>query len=66
MENFLEKVPVKEIPALLRSGNIIDAKTIAGLYAFLDYQSEIIKKQLSNMFLIIWFVPLRLTKGLFA
>lgn len=44
-EIVLEKVPVKYLPDLLRSGKLIDAKTIAGLYAFLDYRNGIIKKQ---------------------
>jgi len=39
-EIVLEKVPVRKIPALLRSGKLIDAKTIAGLYAFLDYRKR--------------------------
>ncbi|MBN1644107.1 MAG: NUDIX hydrolase [Dehalococcoidales bacterium] len=34
------KIPVVEIPALLSSGKITDAKTIAGLYMFLDYQKR--------------------------
>ncbi|MDD5190614.1 MAG: NUDIX hydrolase [Dehalococcoidales bacterium] len=42
-EISLVKAPVKEIPALLRSGKIIDAKSIAGLYAFLDYQKKLTK-----------------------
>jgi ADP-ribose pyrophosphatase len=33
----LVRVPVKEIPALLTSGKIEDAKSITGLYAFLEY-----------------------------
>jgi len=36
----LVKVPVNEIPDLLISGRLIDAKTIAGLYAFLDYEKR--------------------------
>ena len=36
-EISLVKVPVKDIPGLLRSGTLADAKTIAGLYAYLDY-----------------------------
>jgi len=39
-EITLEKVPVKNVPALLRSGKLIDAKTVAGLYAVLDYQTK--------------------------
>ncbi len=37
-EISLVKVPVKDIPKLLRSGRLVDAKTIAGLYAYLDYE----------------------------
>jgi ADP-ribose pyrophosphatase len=33
----LVKVQVAEIPVLLTSGKLCDAKSIAGLYAFLDY-----------------------------
>jgi ADP-ribose pyrophosphatase len=36
----LVHVPVKEIPALLTSGKIEDAKSIAGLYAFLEYRKK--------------------------
>ncbi len=36
----LVRVPVKEIPALLTSGKIEDAKSIAGLYAFLEYRKN--------------------------
>ena len=32
------RVPVSQIPALLSSGNICDAKSIAGLYTFLKYR----------------------------
>src|SRR4030042_2900378 len=34
----LVRVPVKEIPALLTSGKIEDAKSIAGLYMYLEYR----------------------------
>lgn len=34
------RVPVKEIPTLLASGKLTDAKSIAGLYMFLDYQKR--------------------------
>lgn len=34
----LVRVPVKEIPALLTSGKIEDAKSIAGLYMYLEYK----------------------------
>ena len=33
----LLRVPVAEIPALLKSGKIHDGKSVAGLYAFLEY-----------------------------
>jgi ADP-ribose pyrophosphatase len=36
----LIKMPVTEIPELLKSGRLIDAKTIAGLYAYLDYEKR--------------------------
>jgi ADP-ribose pyrophosphatase len=36
----LERVPMKEIPALLASGKIEDAKSIAGLYMFLEYRKR--------------------------
>ena len=34
----LIRVPVSEIPALLTSGKICDAKSIAGLHVFLEYR----------------------------
>jgi ADP-ribose pyrophosphatase len=36
----LERVPVREIPALLASGKIEDAKSIAGLYMFVEYRKQ--------------------------
>ena len=36
----LVRVPVKEISALLSSGKIEDAKSIAGLYTFLEYRKK--------------------------
>ena len=36
----LVRVPVKEIPTLLTSGKIEDAKSIAGLYMYLEYRSR--------------------------
>jgi ADP-ribose pyrophosphatase len=36
----LEHVSVKDIPALLTSGQIEDAKSIAGLYMFLEYRKR--------------------------
>ena len=36
----LVPVPIAEIPRLLASGDICDAKSIAGLFAFLEYQKE--------------------------
>ena len=36
----LIRVPVSQIPSLITSGNIYDAKSIAGLYTFLEYQKE--------------------------
>ena len=36
----LVRVPAAEIPALLSSGKITDAKSIAGLYMFLEYQKR--------------------------
>jgi ADP-ribose pyrophosphatase len=36
----LVRVPVAELPALLASGKLTDAKSIAGLYMFLDYQKK--------------------------
>lgn len=36
-EISLERVPVKEIPAMLASGKFEDAKSIAGLYMYLEY-----------------------------
>lgn len=34
----LERLPVKEIPALVTSGNLQDAKSFAGLLTFLEYR----------------------------
>ncbi len=34
----LVRVPVSEIPSLIASGRICDAKSIAGLFTFLEYQ----------------------------
>ena len=34
----LVRVPVTQVPALIASGSICDAKSIAGLLTFLDYQ----------------------------
>lgn len=34
----LVRIPVSQIPALLASGEFCDAKSIAGLYAFLEYR----------------------------
>lgn len=36
----LVRVPVEEIPFLLRTGKINDAKSLVGLYAFLDYLTK--------------------------
>lgn len=36
----LTRVPVSQIPSLITSGSICDAKSIAGLLAFLEYQKE--------------------------
>ena len=36
----LVRVPVKEIPGLLASGELEDAKSIAGLYVFMEYRRE--------------------------
>jgi ADP-ribose pyrophosphatase len=36
----LVKVPLKDIPALLFSGKIEDAKSIAGLHTFLEYRQK--------------------------
>jgi len=36
----LVKVPVKELPGLLASGRIEDAKSIAGLYMYLEYRRK--------------------------
>jgi ADP-ribose pyrophosphatase len=35
----LIRVPITQIPALIASGDICDAKSIAGLFAFLQYQT---------------------------
>ncbi len=34
------RVPVSQIPGLIASGSICDAKSIAGLFAFLEYQKS--------------------------
>ena len=39
-EISLVRVPVNQIRSLITSGNIYDAKSIAGLLTFLDYQKE--------------------------
>ncbi len=36
----LVRVPVSEIPSLIASGRICDAKSIAGLFTFLEYRKE--------------------------
>ena len=36
----LNRVPISQIPGLIASGNICDAKSIAGLLTFLEYQKE--------------------------
>ncbi len=36
----LVKIPLRDVQELLKSGKLIDAKTIAGLYAFLDYEKR--------------------------
>ena len=36
----LVRVPLHQIPELIASGRICDAKSIAGLYAFLEYQKR--------------------------
>ncbi len=36
----LVRVPVNQIPGLIVSGSICDAKSIAGLFTFLEYQKE--------------------------
>jgi len=36
----LARVPVSQIPNLIASGRICDAKSIAGLFTFLEYQKE--------------------------
>ena len=36
----LSRVPVSQIPSLITSGSICDAKSIAGLFTFLEYQKE--------------------------
>ena len=36
----LARVPVSRIPGLLASGSICDAKSIAGLFTFLEYQKD--------------------------
>jgi len=39
-EISLERVPVKDIPAMLTSGKFEDAKSIAGLYMYLEYKKK--------------------------
>ncbi|MFC2040920.1 NUDIX hydrolase [Chloroflexota bacterium] len=39
----LVRVPVSQIPGLIASGSICDAKSIAGLLTFLEYQKEALK-----------------------
>jgi ADP-ribose pyrophosphatase len=39
-EISLKRVPVKDIPALLASGKIEDAKSIAGLHLYLEYRKK--------------------------
>jgi ADP-ribose pyrophosphatase len=39
-EISVERVPVKDIPKLLTSGKIEDAKSIAGLYMYLEYRKR--------------------------
>ncbi len=36
----LVSVPISQIPSLIASGRICDAKSIAGLFTFLEYQKE--------------------------
>ena len=36
----LTRVPVKQIPSLITSDSICDAKSIAGLFTFLEYQKD--------------------------
>ena len=36
----LVRVPISQIPSLINSGGICDAKSIAGLFAFLEYQKR--------------------------
>jgi ADP-ribose pyrophosphatase len=36
----LVRVPLSEIPALIASGSVCDAKSIAGLFAFLEYRKS--------------------------
>ncbi len=36
----LVRVPLPEIPGLIASGSVCDAKSIAGLFAFLEYQKS--------------------------
>ncbi len=36
----LARIPVSRIPGLLASGSICDAKSIAGLFTFLEYQKD--------------------------
>ncbi|MFC2005747.1 NUDIX hydrolase [Chloroflexota bacterium] len=36
----LVRVPIMKIPALIASGSICDAKSIAGLLTFIEYQKE--------------------------
>jgi ADP-ribose pyrophosphatase len=39
-EISLERVPAKELPTLLTSGKIEDAKSIAGLYMYMEYRER--------------------------
>ncbi len=39
-EITLTRVPVSQIPALITSGRICDAKSIAGLYTYLEYRKK--------------------------
>jgi len=39
-EIILERVPVKDIPGMLASGKFEDAKSIAGLYMYLEYKKK--------------------------
>ena len=41
----LERIPVKDIPALVTSGRIQDAKSLAGLLTYLEYRKKHKKKE---------------------